>query len=106
MKWYKALFVGERAAGKTDKIKERFLQGRKYRNVFFITLPANSENMLDIIPYNLGMIMTWRELSVIGVAVTRQEAVLLTEHILQKVYDETKDVRVREYFAPEELWQT
>ena len=90
MKWYKALFVGERAAGKTDKIKERFLQGRKYRNVFFITLPANPENMLDIIPYNLGMIITWRELSVIGVAVTRQEAVLLTGRILQRVYDETR----------------
>lgn len=105
MKWYKALFVGERAAGKTDKIKERFLQGRKCRNVFFITLPANPENMLDIIPYNLGMIMTWRELSVIGVAVTRQEAVLLTGRILQKVYDETKDVRVKEYFAAEDCWK-
>ena len=105
MKWYTGLFIGEKAYKKIDKIRAKIEEGRRCRNAYLITLPANSENMLDIIPVNLGIMITWREIYVIGIAATKQEAVLLTGEIIKKVYEETNDVKVKEYFsAPEDLF--
>lgn len=98
MKWYKNLYIGESIDKKAADIISDIEENKIIRKKFLITLPANDNNMLDIITADMGMLVTWRDVYVIGVAGSRKEAVDLSSQIISTAYFETGDFRLKEIF--------
>lgn len=98
MKWYRKLYIGESINQGIDEIISDIEVNKNTRKKFLITLPANDKNMLDIITAGMGILVSWRNVYVIGVAGSRMEAVNMTSEILTSVYNETGDFRLKEIF--------
>lgn len=98
MKWYKNLYIGESIDKTATEIISDIGVKKCVRKRFLITLPANDNNMLDIITADMGIMVTWREVYVIGVAGSRKEAVDMCTQILSAIYSETGDFRLKEMF--------
>ncbi|MDO5346160.1 MAG: hypothetical protein Q4E91_10470 [Lachnospiraceae bacterium] len=100
MDWYADLYT-DRITG---TVKERLIaeiEDQKYRgNTYLITLAANPENQLDIFSVQeLRFPYLRRNCSlIVGLASCRESALLLTERIVQDVYESTKDVKIRDFF--------
>lgn len=98
MKWYTGLYTGDSITCDIEDIKLKIAGKCKVKNLFLITLPANNKNILDIISVKMGMLITWREVFVIGVAGSRREAVEMVSRILTSIYNETGGFNLKEYF--------
>lgn len=98
MKWYKELYIGKSIEQKRDEVISDIIDNKKLKKRYLITLPANDKNMLDIITAKMGIIVSWREVFVIGVASTKQEAVDMVTEIISTVYRETNAFKIEEYF--------
>ena len=98
MKWYKELYIGKSIEQNRDEIISDIADNQKLKKRFLITLPANEKNMLDIITAKMGTIISWREIFVIGVAASKQEAVELVTEIISIVHHETNAFNLKEYF--------
>lgn len=96
MKWYKDLYIGKSIEQNRDEIISDIVNNQKSRRRFLITLPANDNNMLDIITTKMGMIISWREVFVIGVASTRKEALEMVTEIISTMYHETNAFNLKE----------
>ncbi len=87
MKWYSDLYVGETAKKNQNRILRQIRARGKCRNIFLVTLPANSSNLLDIIPSRFAF--HYDDLHVIGVAKGKKEACDVAASIIDEVYRET-----------------
>lgn len=110
MKWYRPLYLGEKAkAAKLKTLKK--VKGKQVQwDTYFITLPSNPSNLLDIIHANQ---LLWpyyrsrrvrRKIYVIGIAKGREEAFELVQSIVDEVYRETGGFNIRAYlqFGPKQ----
>lgn len=98
MKWYRNLYIGESIDKTIDEIISDVETKKDVRKKYLITFPANENNMLDIITADMGIIITWREVHVIGVAGSKKEAVELTSQIISEAYNSRGDLNLEEYF--------
>lgn len=98
MKWYKNLYISEKIELNREDLISDISLNKNVSKRFLITLPANDENMLDIITARMGIMISWREIFVIGVATTRQEAVNMVAEIVMSVHHETNAFNLKEYF--------
>ncbi len=100
MVWYKNLYTSESISDSDARQIRRKMKLRGFvPDIYVITLPSNTQNLLDIIP-------TWnfrlkgypkREIRIIGLAWGYDEAVDLVRRIVQEVYDATGGVDIVDY---------
>lgn len=98
MKWYKDLYVGEKAKKQKYKIISRITRKKTQVGVYVITLPLNDDNILDIYPsYILNQKYYRRaDMKIIGIACGYDEALGLMQSIVMDCYYITKQFKIRE----------
>lgn len=98
MEWYKNLYLGEKAAQKHFKLLRK-INKRRLTNAYVVTLPSNSDNVLDIYSYNelLQRHYDSSRIFIVGLAYGKEEAMELTKDIIFDVYSKSGTVKVSEY---------
>ena len=99
MNWHPNLYVGEEAAKHKKKLMRKLEKDSIPFGVYVITLAANGKDLLDVIPGFMFMREDIREREVIGLAVTKEEALEVCEQIIMDVYRKTGGFEVRSFFA-------
>lgn len=98
MKWYRNFFVGESIDSSREEIMEQISVKKKVSKRFLIILPANKENLLEIVTAGFGISINWREVFVIGVSGSRKEAVGLVSEIISLIYEQTGMLAIEDFF--------
>ena len=99
MRFYKDLYVGENAKKKIRKIKNAIVSGKAKAGVYVISLSACSSDLLDIMPAFMLHASRYRKLEILGVAVTKEEALEVGRMIIMDVYEKTGGFDVHSYFG-------
>ena len=99
MRWYRKLYIGERAKKDRHRIVGKVKHRRPQKDAYLITLATNEKNLLDIYTANT---MLWRyfyksDILIVGIARGHEEAVELACHIIAQVFRDTGDFNVRDY---------
>lgn len=103
MKWYKGLYLGEKAVKDKYKILGKVVKSRFQADTFLIMLPSNPENVLDILPAaylnqpHFNNKFYKNEIYVVGIAKGRDEALELVRSIVDEVYQATGGFNVSGY---------
>lgn len=97
--WYKNLYIGDTAKKKQKKWMQRIEKKKAVPGIWLVTMPSNPENNLDIIPADLLLqpAMKRNMQTIVGLAVTREEAIELVEKIAMETYRETGEMKIREW---------
>lgn len=101
MEWYKKLYTGESIQDKSEKIKWKIDHNAGQIQIYIISLAANPENLLDIIPAWEVMQKFYpkKNLFIVGLAKGWEEAVEVVQRIVLEVYENTGGFGVREYLT-------
>ena len=98
--WHRNLWMDEIVRKNPGKYKRAVERGKFKLSLYCITLPSNPENLLDIyhvneflFPYYQG-----KEITVVGMAHSREAAFELVREMVEQVYRQGSDVNLREYF--------
>lgn len=97
MTWHENLYVSEKASH--ESIRQFGRMRKKFQfPAYMITLPANPDNLLDImsareIERNCG----YREVVVVGIASGKKDAIELVRDIIWDTYNNTGGFNIREY---------
>lgn len=99
MKWYSKLYLGEQARKKRYKIIHKIKHRKLVKDVFVLTLPHQSGNVMDIYPANVLLQRYYqkRETTVIGIAKGRDEAFRLLERIIMECFRATGDFKLVDF---------
>lgn len=95
MKWYKGLYLGEKAREDKYKILGKVVRSRFQADTFLIMLPSNPANVLDVVPAvylnqpHFNKKFYKNEVYVVGIAKGRNEALELVRSIVDEVYQAT-----------------
>ena len=97
--WYNNLYVGDTAKKKQKKWMRRIENKKAAPGIWLLTMPSNPQNTLDVIPADLLLQPAVRRNCppIVGLAVSREEAVELVEKIALETYRETGEVKIREW---------
>lgn len=105
MKWYKPLYQGQEARKQKLKLLMRVSKRKYQKDVFLITLPANADNVLDIIEAK-QLLMPWYnkkeikdKIHIIGIAKGKSEAYEVVRTIVDEVYHQSGGFNVAEYLG-------
>ena len=98
MKWYKDLYIGEEAGKKKSKLIKQLEQKKLTPGVFVITLASNGKDLLDVLPGIMMLKEQCRQREILGLAVTKEEALEVCEQIILDVYQKTSAYAVRSFF--------
>jgi len=101
IKWYKKLYLGESIKHESKRVQYKIIYHRKIFGYFLITLPSNTDNLLDIIYSGTLSLPYYQERSydVIGLAGGKTEAFELVGSIIDEVYRKTGGFNVKEYLG-------
>ncbi len=99
IKFYCNLYISEDFQTQKEKIIRKLRNNRVQPQVYVIALPSGSQNHLE---FYSSMLLKQRAfqkmpLFVVGVANGYEDALYITQEIVEKVYMETKDTNIREY---------
>jgi hypothetical protein len=100
MIWYDDLFLGESVSKRRMRRMVRKVRTRSLWNFgYLLTLPANPDNLLDIISVQVVRQRDYpkKQLYVIGVANSYREAQELAGEILSSLYAARGDFKLREF---------
>lgn len=103
MRFYHKLYVGMRA----QEHKRRIIRNAKHRRlqpeVYFITLPVNEKNNMEIYPSWVLLQSYYRkkDIFVIGVGIGKGEVTQMVEEIIMDCYRNTGQFQVRDYILNE-----
>ncbi|HAH18343.1 hypothetical protein [Eubacterium uniforme] len=100
MRFYDNLYVGDKAAGKINKILKAIKDKKIVYDVYLITTADNPLDNLDIYQANTFIQKHFenKDLLVIGVAKGKGESRELLAKIIKDCYDETGDYKLRDFF--------
>ena len=106
MRWYRKLYMGSNAKHNIRIIREKAAIGFGMVSVYYITLSATSENLLDI--FHNGMLKNplfaeHQCMDVVGVAQGKQEACDLAGTILLDLYSQTGGFDIRSFFKDQDF---
>lgn len=99
--WSSRLYVGD----KMKKKKERVVASINHREVTFgvycIAFASNPDNLFDIMEANQLLFPHYQntEVSIVGLALGKQEALYLVQEMLMEIYHNTGGFDVRAYFT-------
>ncbi len=103
MKWYNNLYVGHRAERRRHKIIKQAIRNKPQLGVYFITLPVNENNSLEIYPSYVLLQNHYRkkEMFIVGIGEGREEALEVMEQIIMDCYKQTGQFLVRKMIEKE-----
>lgn len=83
-----------------NRLKKSIEKGKLKFEVYCITFASNNENLFDIMNVNelLFPFYKRKEIYIVGLATSKEEAILLVVDMLMEIYNNTGDFLVREYF--------
>ena len=99
MRFYKDLYTGKNAQKKINKIRNNIVCGKIQSGVYVICLAAGKDDLLDIMPSYMLFASRYKEVQILGVAVSKQEALEVGRMIITDVYEKTGSFDVRAYFS-------
>ncbi len=101
MYWCNKIYHGDRASENQKELLKKLKHKKWALGVYVITLPENDKNLLDIFEtIQFGQpAYRKKKLTVVGVAVGRDEALALVQRIVQDVYEQTGGFGVKEFFC-------
>lgn len=99
LKWHKHYYKGA-GVKNTTRIRFRLNQGKPVPGIYLITLSENPHNLLEILPSLTLIQKTAVQLcpEIVGIASSKDEAFDLVTSMIQNVYDETGDFKIKEYW--------
>lgn len=99
MRWYNHLYVGEKAARRRFSIIQGIREHKLQPEVYVITLPKTGNHILDIYPSAMLFLPPFQneEFTIIGIAVTYWEALLVVRDIVDDLYRETGAFDIRSW---------
>lgn len=104
MRWYKNFYAGKSIEKKKQKIKWKVNHNAGQLEIYLITLAANKENLLDIIPSWELMQKYYpkKNLYILGIAGGYEEALELAGSIVTEVYQKTNGFNLHQFFQKEQ----
>lgn len=104
MRYYKYLYVSEKIAKKKETIIRKLEQGKYSPGICLILLPKYGTNQLEIVNsmYFFQPSYPREDNLVVGIVKNYGEALELVEKISQEVYDNTGEVKIRDYIKLKE----
>lgn len=101
--FYKNLYWGESVQKKQNKLLLRLAAGKLAKpGITLITYASNGSDLFDLIPaWEEYFINKKKELFVLGIAGSKEEAEELSGEMICRVYKETGTLNVRDYFGYE-----
>lgn len=105
MKWYCNLYTGGMAEKHRRRIISNIKHGKKQIGVYVITLPSNEKNILDLYPSYILLQKHFSkiQLKIIGIAVSKDEALGVVQEILMECFDKTGGFRVSDMIKEKEF---
>lgn len=103
MKWYNNLYVGSCADRRRHKIIKKAIRNKPQIGVYFITLPVNENNSLEIYPSYILLQNHYRKknMFVVGIGEGKEEALEVMEQIIMDCYNKTGQFLVRKMIEKE-----
>ncbi len=100
IKWSGKLYMDEIIKKEPDKWKSRLEESKLSYSLFCIALASNEKNLFDIMDCNELWFRHYRrgDIYIVGLAANKGSAVKLLQDIIEDVYKETGEFKVREYF--------
>ena len=100
VKWYKDLFLDGITRHTVSLIKNCVEQQKIQYPVFCVAFASNDKNLLDVLHVNELLFPYYKRRTtyILGLASSRQQAKIMAAAIVTKVYQETGDFAVREFF--------
>lgn len=100
--WSNQLFTSKSINKRELKsIKKKINKNRFLKDVYCITFASNTENLFDI--YNVKQfIFTYykkKDIHILGLAKSKEEACELIIEMIEEIYKETGEFKVRDYFS-------
>lgn len=101
MIWYDDLYVSENIEKKKEKIKWKIKHNAGLLQMYVITLPCNSENLLEIISTKELMQRHYpkKNLVIVGMAKGYEEAVTIAATIIVETMNELGNTNVKKYLG-------
>ncbi|QNM05891.1 hypothetical protein [Qiania dongpingensis] len=101
MKWYRQLYLSEKAREQRKTMIKKFKDGALHPRLYVIALPSNKENLLDILPQPVLLQEHYKKagISVVGIACSKQEAMELSGMIVMDAYRATGSTDVESYLG-------
>lgn len=101
MIWYDDLYVSENIEKKTEKIKWKIKHNAGLLQMYVITLPCNSRNLLEIISTKELMQRHYpkKNLVIVGMAKGYEEAVTIAATIIVETMNEFGNTNVKKYLG-------
>ncbi len=98
LKWYEHYYIGE-GVRDAEKIRKKIDQGELVPGIYLLTLSENPNNVMEILPAVSLKQETVRRLcpEIIGMAMGKEEAMVMVSELLPKIYEETGTFHVQEY---------
>jgi len=104
MKYYKHLYISESLTKKKSKIIRKLDQNKLQSSVYLVTLPGTDKNQLEIIQSHLLLQPSYpkKDLFVVAIFESYDEAVELIESLALEVFNETNGADIRNYILKKE----
>ena len=101
IKWSNEMAVDNTIAKKLDKTRQA-LEKESFRlGVYCIALASNEKNLFDIVCSNELLFKHYKKntIYIVGLACSRESAVLVLAELVEKILKERQDLKIREYFT-------
>lgn len=104
MRWYHHLYLGKKAKRRRHAIIQGLREGKFQSGIHVITPPQNGNNILDIIPSFMLLLLPEAEpdLLILGIAADYREALEVARTIVDDMYRTTGDFRLEAFLENKE----
>lgn len=101
IQWASKLYIGEKLIKKKDKAISKISKGKVTTGVYCIAFASGQHNLFDIMDANQLLFTHYKkkDITIVGLARGREEALDLVQDMLIEIYKNTGDFNVREYFT-------
>ncbi len=105
IKWYDNLYMDHVIEKKRNKIKKKIHEGKATINTYCITFASNERNLFDILDANELRFSYYKkkEIYILGLAFGKENAIAVMVSMIEEIYKNTGEFKVREYFKFQEF---
>ena len=98
LKWMKNYYIGDCVKNPT-RVRARITAGKCVPYIYIVTLSDNPGNILEILPAVTLVQRGARAICplIIGMAKGKDEAIQMVRDVVEQVYKETGDFKIKEY---------
>ena len=98
LKWMKNYYIGDGVKNPT-RVRARITAGKCVPDIYIVTLSDNPGNILEILPAVTLVQRGARAICplIIGMAKGKDEAIQMVRDVVEQVYKETGDFKIKEY---------